>query len=115
MWANEWLPGGDLDSEETKFRSGGTRKQTARGGKRTRSNVTLSIEATAVVWALRAKLEASIGIEPATAIKQMVDSRDVPVGSPIAVTGVLKSVNFPDYDLSGNEVGYLEIEVSADE
>lgn len=107
--------GGKIDSEEVKHRNPITRRQTARGGLSTRGNVTLERECDAAAWALIPALEGSAGIDGVTAIRQMVGPRGETIGKPFSVTGTLKNVEYPDYDLNGNDVGMLSIEISSDE
>lgn len=111
----ETWDGGDVDGPDTKHRNPITRRETARGGKRTRTNVVLTREADAEMWAIRGDLEDAANIDPAIAVRQMVDARDTAIGSPKQVTGKIKSVKYPKYDLSGDAVGMVEVEVSADE
>lgn len=110
----QWA-GGTVDSEDTKHRSAITRRQTARGGLKARDNVTLRRECDAAAWAVIPQLEDSSGIDRATAVRQMVGPRGEVIGKPTTVTGILKSVKYPDYNLSGNDVGLLEVEVGTDE
>lgn len=107
--------GGDIESDETKYRSAASRKETARGGMSSRQNVTLSRECDAATWALKDALSDCAGVEPCTAVRQMLDNRGSPVGAPMTVTGIVKAIKWPDFDLSSSAVGLLEIEVSADE
>lgn len=111
----ETWSGGKLESEEAKHRNPITRRETARGGLASRGNVTLTRECDAAAWALIPTLESSNGIDSVTAIRQMVGPRGEVVGKPFSVTGKLKNVEYPDYDLGGNDVGMLSIEISADE
>lgn len=106
---------GALDSEEAKHRDPITRRQTARGGLKTRSNVTLTRECDAQAWALLPALEECAGVDRCTAVRQMVGPRGEAIGTPKTLTGILKAVTAPDYDLSGSDVGMLEVEVSTDE
>jgi hypothetical protein len=111
----ETWAGGKLDTEETKHRNPVARKQTARGGLPTRGNLTLTRECDAEAWALIPALEGSAGIDLVTGVRQMVDPRGNKIGKPFTVTGVLKNVEYPDYNLNGNDVGMLSIEISTDE
>jgi hypothetical protein len=106
---------GNVDSDEAKHRNPVTRRQTARGGQRTRDNLKLTRECDAEVWALKGALEDSAGVDRCTATRQMVGPRAEAIGQPYPLTGYLKMVKFPDYDLSGNNVGMLEVEISTDE
>lgn len=111
----ETWEGGNVDSEETKHRDVVTRQQTARGGQRTRDNVTVTRECDAQAWSLRTRLKESVGIDRVVAIRQMIDARGTAVGKPHQVTGILKAVNYPNFDLNGTDVGMLSLEISTDE
>lgn len=111
----ETWSGGKLDSSESKHRNPITRTETARGGHATRGNVTLTRECDAAAWALVPSLEDSAGIDDCTAVRQMVGPRGETIGSPLTVTGKLKSPEYPDYDLNATDVGMLSVELSADE
>lgn len=111
----ETWDGGDIDTPETKKRNPVTRRETARGGLRSRSNVVMTRECDAEMWALQNDLEDAAGIDPCIAIRQMVDSRGSTIGEPRQVTGKLKSPKYPKYDLSSEAVGMVELELSSDE
>lgn len=108
------LTGGEMDSEEVKFRPGGMGPEVALGGPRTTSNVTVSR-----VYSLDGDhtvnlptLKAAIGKASVTVSKQPLDVDGNAYGSPTVYTGVLKNVKLPDHDSQGNNVGMLELEVS---
>lgn len=106
---------GNVDSSEAKHRNPVTRRETARGGTRSRNNLTMTRECDPTIWALIPDLEDSAGIDRFTAIRQMVGPRNEAIGKPKTVTGIVKAVNAPDYNLGGDAVGMLEVELSTDE
>lgn len=112
----ETWEGGDPTSSDTRHRNPVTRKETARAaGKRSRSNVTLTRECDAEMWALRAELDAAVDLDPSLVTKQMVDERDTVVGSPLTLPGIIRNITWPKYDLSGESVGMVSVEVGVDE
>lgn len=111
----ETWSGGGVDTPDTKHRNPVTRKQTARGGLQTREDVTVTREADAEAWTHQSALEDSAGKDRATATRQAVGPRGEAIGSASSVTGLLKSVTYPDSDLNSDDVGMLEVVISADE
>lgn len=107
--------GGNLKAPDTKHRNPVTRRETARGGLPSRDNVTLTRECDASCWAVKSQLESCAGIDRGTGVRQMVGPRGDVIGSPLTVTGLILEVNYPDYDLSGDGVGMLEVVLQADE
>ena len=108
------LSGGEIDSEETKYRPGGMGSEVALGGPRTTSNVTVSR-----IYSLDADhsvnlptLKASVGKAQVTVSKQPLDVDGNAYGSPVVYQGVLKNVKLPDHDSVSNDPGMLELEVS---
>lgn len=111
----ETWAGGGLEGEESKHRNPVTRKSTARGGTATRTNVTLTRECDAEVWALKADLEDAINRDRATAVRLMVDARGTVVSTADSVSGLLKNVEWPDSNIDSNDVGMVTFEISTDE
>jgi hypothetical protein len=108
------LSGGELDSEETKYRPGGMGAEVALGGPKTVSNVTVSR-----IYSLDgdhaanlASLKAAIGKGAVTITKQPLDADGNAYGSPVVYNGILKNVKLPDHDSQSNDPGMLELEVS---
>jgi hypothetical protein len=109
-----WEDGG-ITPSSTKHRNPVTREETARGGLRTRADLTMARECDAEAWALLPQLEDSSGRDNCTAIKQMVGARGEAIGAPYTLRGVLGDVSGPNYNLSGDEVGMLNVTVSTNE
>lgn len=108
------LTGGELDSEEQKYRPGGMGAEVALGGPRTTTNVTVSR-----IYSLDADhavnlstLKAGIGKAEVTVTKQPLDVDGNTYGSAVVYKGVLKTVKLPDHDSGSNDPGMLELEVS---
>lgn len=106
---------GNLKANSAKHRDPVTRKETARGGLRSREALKLSRECDAQTHSLVPRLEDSIGRDRCTAVKQPVGPRGEVVGEPTTLTGVLNDVNPPNFDLSGDGVSMIEVEVDVDE
>lgn len=109
------MEGGDVDSEETKYKPGGMRPPVSLGGSRTVENVTLRrnyrlgrdhIESDRLIgWAGKADVEMH---------KQPLTHEGIAWGKPIVYRGTLKRVSFPDHNSESNDAGMLEIEVTVD-
>lgn len=108
----EYWSGGNINPAGAKHRGVG-QEETARGGKRTRSDVTLRRECDASVWALKDQLEDASGRDGCTGVKQMTDSRGSAIGDPLVVNGIVGDVNYPDFDLQADGVGLLEVTIQA--
>lgn len=109
-----WEDGG-LSVSGAKHRDPVTRKETARGGLRSRENLKLSREADAATMALYPRIEDAIGRDRVTAVRQLLGSRDEAVGEPQTITGILGPVTPPSSDLQGDGVSMIEFEVETDE
>lgn len=112
----DMLSGGEIDSEETKFRPGGMGSEVALGGPVTVSNVTVSR-----IYSLDADhsvnlstLKAGVGKADVTISKQPLDVDGNAYGNPVVYRGKLKNVKLPDHDSQSNDPGMLELEVSTD-
>lgn len=108
----EYWSGGNINPASAKHRGVGN-EETARGGKRSRTDVTLRRECDAATWAVKDQLEDSSGRDSCTATRQMTDARGTVLGDALVVTGLVGDVNYPDFDLSGDAVGMLEVTVQA--
>lgn len=108
------MSGGEVDSEETKYRPGGMGDEITLGGMRSVGNVTVSRLydlsrdhsriGTLLRWAGKAN---------ATVSKQPLTVNKVAFGKPIVYTGKLKAVTPPEHDSNSNDAGMLEMEISS--
>lgn len=106
--------GGDVDSEEAKWGSGGMSSDVARGGRPTRNNYTLSRAYSPVRdGALYDQLELLRGRSRATVTDLVLDADGNVVESKPG-GGVLKALNRGDYDDTSNNERTFAIEISAD-
>lgn len=106
---------GNVSANSARHRNPITRKETARGGLRTRGALKLSRECDAQTWGLLSRIEGAVGRDRCTCVRQMVGPRGEAIGNPYTLTGIVDGVNSPSYDLSGDNVSMLEIEVDVDE
>lgn len=107
------MSGGEVDSEELKYRPGGMASQVSLGGSVTVGNVTLSRlyvldrdHVSVKGWISR------VGKAAVTVTKQPLDVDGNAFGQPIVYTGKLKRVTPPEHDSESNDAGMVEIEVS---
>lgn len=106
---------GNIKANSAKHRDPVTRKETARGGLRSREALKLSRECDSQTYSLVPRLEDACGRDRVTAVKQMVGPRGEVIGEPTTLTGILNDVNPPAYDLAGDGVSMIEFEVDVDE
>jgi len=106
---------GNLSSNSTRHRNPITRRETARGGLRTRDTLKMARECDAGVWALKDRIEDSIGRDRVDAIRQMVGPRGEAIGEPKSLTGILDDAKIGSFALDGDAVDMLEVEVDVDE
>lgn len=111
----ETWEGAGVTTPDTKHRNPVTRKLTARGGLKSREDVTTTRECDAEAWAVQTALEDSAGRDRALLARQMVGPRGEAIGSATSVEGLLKDVTYPNSDLNSEDVGMLEVVISTDE
>ncbi len=105
--------GGEIDSEETKYKGGGMAPQTALGGSPQTSNVTVSRNYQQgrddlMVQALRSR----VGRARAIVSKQSLDTDGFAFGRPMVYTGILKQISPPDADSESDDAATIELEIS---
>lgn len=108
--------GGDLDSTDTKFRSGGMGVEYSLGGTTTVNNVVLrrNYQMYRDHSHMHNIVPHRIGKARCRCGAQPLDADGNPYGKPIIWNGVLKRVQFPDHDSNASDAGMLEIEISVD-
>lgn len=105
--------GGNVDSEETKYRAGGLQPEVALGGSVTVENVTvgrlyqLDRDHNISHW-----LMSRAGKGRVTITRQPLDVDGNVFGRPHVYTGILKAVTTPDQDSNSSDPSVLELEVS---
>jgi hypothetical protein len=108
------MTGGDIDSEELKYKPGAMATEISLGGPVTIANITVSR-----LYVLNrdhpqvATWKAAVGKGAVTVRKQPLDVNKVPFGNPITYTGTLKSLKLPEPDSEGSgTAGIVEMEVT---
>jgi hypothetical protein len=103
--------GGEVDSDEQKYRPGGMAPPVSLGGAVTMGNVVLEraydLDRD---HALIHQLSALAGVAGITASKQPLDLNKVPYGRPIVQAGKLKQVASPDHDSTSSDPAILHLE-----
>lgn len=114
------MTGGEIDSEELKYKPGAMAPQISLGGSVSVSNINVSrlydlardhsgvANQSGAVF-----LRSRVGKGEVTVTKQPLDVNGAPFGSPIVYTGKLKQVKFPDADSEANSAALVELEISS--
>jgi hypothetical protein len=109
------LTGGDLDSDDLKYRPGGNQGQEETlGGPQTVSDITVTRR-----WKLGRDTELAPflaekrGSGECVVVKQPLDRSYNAYGKPIVYNGTLKTVNLPDADSTANAVALLALVINA--
>lgn len=108
------MSGGEVDSEESKYRPGNMGAEITLGGYTMVGNITLSRlfigarDATLLTYLLEQAGRADV-----TITKQFLDVNKVPFSTPLVYKGKLKSVTPPEHDSESSDPALLEIEVSS--
>jgi hypothetical protein len=107
--------GGEVDSDESKYRPGGMSSEVSLGGTRTIGEITIARECDYLRdWPLRAWLIGRAGAGRCKVARQPLDINGVPQGDPMTYTGTLKTVTFPDIDSMSNDPALLELAITPD-
>lgn len=108
------LSGGEIDSEEFKYRPGGMAPQVSLGGSKMVSNVTISrLFIQARDLPLVPTLIARVGKGDVVITKQALDVDGNPFGKPLVYQGKLKTFTPPDHDSESNDAALFTLEVSS--
>lgn len=107
------LSGGNIDSEETKYKPGGMTPQVSLGGSQTVSNITVQrLYRLDRDLALVPTLKSRVGKGQVVVSKQSLDVDGHPFGAPTVYQGVLKQLTFPDPDSESSAAALLQLEIS---
>lgn len=107
--------GGEVDSEETKYRPGGMADEVSLGGSRTVANITigrlneLARDNDLIRWLL-----SRVGRGQMVVNKQPLDVNKNPFGRPLVYTGKLKTVTPPNHDSNDNSAAVWTMVVSTE-
>jgi len=103
--------GGEVDSDEQKYRPGGMANPISLGGAVTMGNVTVSrLYVLERDHAIMHQLLSLVGVAAITASKQPLDTNKVPYGRPLVYRGKIKQVTPPDHDSTSSDPGVYDIE-----
>jgi hypothetical protein len=107
--------GGEIDSEENKYKPGGMAKEISLGGTKTYGNVTFSRyydwqrDDPDMAWMIN-----SVGSARGSFGVQMLDVFGNPQGGLLSYGGTIKTVTPPELDSTSNDPAMLSIEMTVD-
>lgn len=108
------LSGGEIDSEETKYKPGGMAAQVSLGGSVNVGNITLKrLEDLGVMEPLVKTLAAKVGKGRCKVTRTPLDTdgNALPLLS-LVYTGTLKTVTPAEHDSTGSDAAQIELEIS---
>jgi hypothetical protein len=108
------LEGGDVEAEDVFTRPGGMRDGVNLGGPRKRSDVTLTCQYSSVVHSNITALENAVGTGGMSCSFTPLDADSNPNGGTVTLTGVLKSVNKPNFNANNSGVVFLGLVMACD-
>jgi hypothetical protein len=106
--------GGEVDSEETKYRPGGADREISLGGRRTFGNVTVDRYSDWWTNWMAGWLQARCGKGRAQIARYPMDADFNNRGRVINYWGTLKACTLPDVDSMDNDVAKIELEITVD-
>jgi hypothetical protein len=107
--------GGELDSEEAKYKPGGMAAEISLGGSRTYGNLTITRYADYVRdWPLIKWLAGRVGSGRVAVGLTPLNANGERVGEPLVYGGTIKTVTPPDVDSTGTDAAMLTIEATID-
>jgi hypothetical protein len=107
--------GGEVDSEEAKYRPGGMAAEISLGGSRTIGNVTIGRYYDRLRDHPRLKSLASrVGAGRVTIGLTPLDASGLRGGDPLTYSGILKTITLPDIDSTGTDAAIVELECTID-
>lgn len=108
------MTGGDIDSEEVKYKPGAMQPQISLGGSVTVNNVTVErLFRQDRDLPLVPTIKARVGKGRVVVTKQSLDVDGNPFGSPLVYQGILKHLTFPEPDSESNAAALIQLEVSS--
>ena len=103
--------GGEVDSDEQKYRPGAMAAPLSLGGAVTMGNVVVSrLLVLERDWDMMHTLLALVGVATIEARKQPLDVNKVPYGAPLVYTGKIKTVTPPDHDSTSSDPALFDVE-----
>lgn len=107
--------GGELDSEEAKYRPGGMLAEISLGGSRTTGNLTISRYCDRLRdWPTIKWLASRVGAGRVSCGVTPLDPNGARAGDPLVYTGTLKTVTPPEIDSTGTDAAMIELECTID-
>lgn len=108
------MTGGDIDSEELKYKPGAMADELSLGGPVSVDNVIVSrLFVLGRDTSLVGTIKAGVGKAVITITKQSLDINKAGYGNPIVYTGKLKKMKLPEPDSEGaNNAAMIELEIS---
>jgi hypothetical protein len=107
------MSGGEIDSEETKYKPGAMAPQISLGGSVTVSNVVVQrLYKIDRDLAMVPDIKARVGRATMVITKQSLDVDSNPFGSPIVYQGKLKKLTLPDPDSESSAAAMIQLEIS---
>lgn len=106
--------GGEVDSEETKYKPGNMQPELSLGGTKTVTNITLQVlyDGDRFTPAICGFLDAMVGRGWCVVGRQLLDLDGAPKGVPRVYQGRLRRWALPEVDSEGNAAGLIELEIS---
>jgi hypothetical protein len=108
------LEGGDIEAEDVFTRPGGMQPGINLGGPAKRSDVTLHCQYSAGIHNVIVALENAVGTGGMSASYTPLDADANPNGGTITLTGVLKTVNKPNFNANNSAVVFLGLVMACD-
>ena len=109
------VSGGEIDSEEAKYRPGGMSPEISLGGSTTIGNLTVGRYLdTARDWPLIKWLAGRVGKGRGVIGVTPLSTDGVRAGDPLTYGGTLKTVTRPDVDSTGTDAALVELEFTCD-
>lgn len=110
------MSGGEVNSEETKYKPGAMGPEVSLGGSVSIENVTVQrlYDLNRDHSGLVRDLIAGAGRSEIIVIKQPLDKAGTPFGAPLVYRGVLQRVKPPESDSESSDAAILEIEISTE-
>lgn len=109
------MTGGEIDSEELKYKPGAMQTEISLGGPVTVGNINVSrLYDLNRDHGLVPTIKAAVGKGSVVVTKQPLDINKTPFGSPIVYTGTLKQLKLPEPDSEGSGTAALiELEITS--
>lgn len=109
------VQGGDISSESVYTRPGGMNPGVQLGGPKTRSDLTVKRQYTTALDPYLEQLEAAAGGARMSVTWKTLDADGNPNGNAHTLTGVLKEVQWPQFDANANAASFLTLVMACDQ